>query len=116
MSLIDTTDGILMLGAYEWAFLKPIRKLYYNLIITMVAVVIAVLIGGIETLGLIKDQLHLEGGFWSFVDMLNGNFNSLGFIIIGVFIVAWLGSVVVYRYKGYDALDVAHDKAELKNG
>ena len=112
MSLIDTTDGILMLGAYEWAFLKPIRKLYYNLIITLVAVVIAVLIGGIEALGLLKAQLHLEGGFWSLVDVLNGNFNNLGFVIIGVFIVAWFGSVIIYRYKGYDALDVAHDNTK----
>ena len=68
----DPDIRLLVVEAYEWAFLKPIRKLYYNLIITMVAVVIAVLIGGIETLGLLKDQLHLEGGFWSFVDMLNG--------------------------------------------
>jgi high-affinity nickel-transport protein len=107
MSLIDTTDGILMLGAYDWAFVKPIRKLYYNLVITLLAVVIAVLIGGIEALGLIRDQLNLSGGFWTFVDMLNGNFNSLGFIIIGVFILAWIGSVIVYRYKGYDELETA---------
>jgi high-affinity nickel-transport protein len=105
MSLIDTTDGILMLGAYDWAFIKPIRKLYYNLIITLLAVVIAILIGGIETLGLIKSQLNLAGGPWNIVGMLNDNFNNLGFIIIGVFIVAWLGSVVVYRYMGYDELE-----------
>ena len=61
MSLIDTTDGILMLGAYDWAFVKPIRKLYYNLTITSVSVVVAVLIGGIEALGLLGDQLQLSG-------------------------------------------------------
>jgi high-affinity nickel-transport protein len=105
MALIDTTDGILMLGAYDWAFVKPIRKLYYNLVITLMAVVIAVLIGGIETLGLIKDQLNLSGGFWNVIEMLGGNFNSLGFIIIGVFIFAWVGSIIVYRYKGYDELE-----------
>ena len=106
MALIDSTDGILMLGAYDWAFVKPIRKLYYyNLVITLMAVVIAILIGGIETLGLIKDQLNLSGGFWSVIEMLGGNFNSLGFIIIGVFIFAWVGSIIVYRYKGYDALE-----------
>jgi high-affinity nickel-transport protein len=69
------------------------------------AVVIAVLIGGIEALGLIKDQLNLSGGLWNKVDMLNGNFNSLGFIIIGLFIVAWVGSIIVYRYMGYDELE-----------
>jgi high-affinity nickel-transport protein len=105
MALIDATDGILMLGAYDWAFVKPIRKLYYNLVITILAVVIAVLIGGIEALGLIKDQLNLSGGLWNKVDMLNGNFNSLGFIIIGLFIVAWVGSIIVYRYMGYDELE-----------
>jgi len=105
MSLIDTTDGILMLGAYEWAFVKPIRKLYYNLTITLLAVVIAVLIGGIEALGLMKDQLNLTGGVWKFVGLLNDNFNNLGFIIIGLFIVAWVGSIIVYRYMGYDELE-----------
>ncbi|TCG02831.1 hypothetical protein BZM27_52945, partial [Paraburkholderia steynii] len=49
MSLVDTTDGVLMLGAYEWAFVRPIRKLYYNVVITLVSVLVAVLIGGIET-------------------------------------------------------------------
>ena len=63
MSLIDTTDGVLMLGAYNWAFVKPIRKLYYNLTITFVSVVVAFLIGGIEALGLVADQLSLSGWF-----------------------------------------------------
>ena len=66
MSLVDTTDGVLMLGAYGWAFMKPIRKLYYNMTITAVSVVVAVVIGGLETLNLIGDQLGLTdgGGFW----------------------------------------------------
>ena len=58
MSLVDTTDGVLMLGAYDWAFVKPIRKLYYNLTITLVSVVVAFLVGGIEALGLVGDQLE----------------------------------------------------------
>jgi high-affinity nickel-transport protein len=107
MSLIDTTDGILMLRAYDWAFVKPIRKLYYNISITLVSVVIAVLIGGIEALGLVGDQLGLSGWLWDGVGALNENFNNLGFAIIGIFIVAWAGSMILYRYKGYDALDVA---------
>ena len=66
MTLVDTTDSILMLGAYGWAFVKPIRKLYYNLTITAVSVVVAVVVGGLETLGLIGDQArpHRGGGFW----------------------------------------------------
>jgi high-affinity nickel-transport protein len=110
MSLIDTTDGVLMLGAYNWAFIKPIRKLYYNLVITAVSVVVAVLIGGIEGLGLIAGQFGLAGRFWDAIGILNDNFNGLGFAIIGVFIVAWVGSVIVYRYAGLDELDVGPPK------
>jgi high-affinity nickel-transport protein len=106
MSLIDTTDGVLMLGAYDWAFVKPIRKLYYNLTITSVSVVVALLVGGIEALGLLGDQLGLSGWFWDAIGSLNDNFGTLGFIIIGVFIAAWVGSVVVYRYKGLDDVEV----------
>jgi high-affinity nickel-transport protein len=106
MSLIDTTDGILMLGAYDWAYVKPIRKLFYNMTITLVSVVIAVLVGGIEALGLIKQQMQLSGPFWNVVAQMNENFNNLGFIIIGIFIIAWVASVFIYRYKDYDSLEV----------
>ncbi len=106
MSLVDTTDGVLMLGAYNWAFVKPMRKLYYNLVITAVSVVVAVLIGGIEGLGLIGDQLGLEGWFWGGIGALNAHFGSLGFVIIGVFIAAWIASLLVYRYARLDDLDV----------
>jgi nickel/cobalt transporter (NiCoT) family protein len=112
MSLIDTTDGILMLGAYDWAYLKPIRKLFYNMVITLVSVLVAVLVGGIEALGLVQDRLGLTGGFWSLIARLNGNFNSLGFIIIGLFITAWVGSVIVYRYKGYEHIEVKRLRPE----
>jgi nickel/cobalt transporter (NiCoT) family protein len=106
MSLIDTTDGILMLGAYNWAFIKPIRKLYYNLTITVVSVVIAVLIGSIETLGLMGDQFALKGAFWDGVGALNDNFTVLGVAIIGLFIAAWVSSVIVYRYTNLDEIQV----------
>lgn len=106
MTLIDTADGVLMLGAYRWAFVKPIRKLYYNLTITGVSVVVAVLIGGIETLGLIGDGLKLEGAFWERVGALNDSFGVLGYVIIGVFAASWLLSIVIYRLMGYDELNV----------
>ena len=67
MSLIDTTDNILMLGAYGWAYIKPIRKLYYNLTITSVSVIVAFVVGGIEALGLLGGQMHLQGSFWGLV-------------------------------------------------
>lgn len=98
MSLIDTTDGVLMVGAYNWALVRPLRKLYYNLIITGASVAIALLVGGIEALRLIGDRLGLEGGFWRGIGALNDEFSVLGFAIIGVFILAWLTSLIVYRY------------------
>jgi high-affinity nickel-transport protein len=107
MSLIDTTDGVLMLGAYGWAFGKPIRKLYYNLTITFVSVLVAVLIGGIEALGLLADRLSLDGPFWSFIGALNDNFGSLGYLIIAIFVASWLVSVAVYRLGRFDRLETA---------
>jgi nickel/cobalt transporter (NiCoT) family protein len=104
MSLVDTTDGVMMLGAYDWPFVRPIRKLYYNLTITLVSDVVAVVIGGIEALGLLADQLNLKGAFWDVIGTLNDNFNNLGFVIIGVFIFAWVASFVLYRVNGYDNL------------
>ena len=95
-----------MLSAYDWAFVKPIRKLYYNLTITFVAVVVAFLIGGIEALGLLGDQLSLSGWFWDGIGALNDNFNNLGFLIIGVFIAAWVGSIIIYRYNGLDDIEM----------
>ena len=106
MALVDTTDGILMLGAYGWAFLNPIRKLFYNLTITAVSVVVALLVGGIEALGLLGDQFGFKGGFWDFIGSLNDNFGTLGYLIIGVFAASWLISVLIYRAKGYEKIVV----------
>jgi high-affinity nickel-transport protein len=107
MSLIDTTDGVLMLGAYGWAFMKPLRKLYYNMTITAVSVVVALIVGGLETLNLIGDQLGLTdgGGFWGAIGAINDNFGILGYVIIGIFALSWIGSVAFYRLKGYDKLE-----------
>jgi nickel/cobalt transporter (NiCoT) family protein len=106
MTLVDTTDSILMVGAYGWAFVKPIRKLYYNLTITFVSVVVAVMVGGVEALGLLADRLELAGGIWDVVGALNGNFGTIGYLIVGVFAVSWLVSVIVYRLKRYDEIEV----------
>jgi high-affinity nickel-transport protein len=107
MSLVDTFDGILMLGAYGWAFLKPIRKLYYNMTITAVSVIAALLVGGIEVLGLIADKLDLAGGFWEVVGELNDNVGTIGYLIVGVFAAGWLISTVIYRFKRYDEIEVS---------
>lgn len=102
MTLIDTTDSVLMVGAYGWAFLKPIRKLYYNMTITAVSIIVALVVGGIETLGLIGSQLSLSGRFWQTIGSLNDNFGTLGYLIIGIFIVSWVISLAAYRLGGYD--------------
>jgi high-affinity nickel-transport protein len=107
MSLVDTTDGILMLGAYGWAFVKPIRKLYYNLTITMASVAIALVVGAIEGLGLVDGQLNLSGWFWTKVNLLNHNFGCIGYAIIGIFIFSWIMSLVVYRTNRYDELEIS---------
>ena len=106
MTLIDTTDSILMVGAYGWAFARPIRKLYYNLTITFVSVVVAVIVGGVEALGLLADRLGLHGGLWNAVSTLNDNFGALGYLIIGIFAVSWIVSVLLYRLNGYDRLEL----------
>ena len=109
MTLIDTTDSILMLGAYGWAFIKPIRKLYYNLTITAVSVIVAVVVGGLETLNLIGDQLGLTdgGGFWGAIGSLNDNFGVLGYFIVGLFVVSWAISYIVYRVNRYDEIEAS---------
>jgi len=107
MSLVDTTDGVLMLGAYGWAFAKPIRKLYYNLTITFVSVLVALIVGGIEALGLLAEKMSLEGSFWSAIDGLNEHFGALGYLIITVFVVSWLVSIAVYRIRRFDHLEAA---------
>lgn len=104
MSLIDTTDGILMLGAYGWAFVKPMRKLYYNAVITSISIFVAIGVGGVEAAGVVADQFRLSGGIWDGVRLLNDNFGLLGFIIIAFFLMSWLVSAALYKRLGYDAL------------
>ena len=112
MTLMDTTDSILMLGAYGWAFVKPIRKLYYNVTITAVSVVIALVIGGLEALNLIGDELGLTdgGGFWGMIGALNDNFGVLGYVIVGIFVAAWLISYAVYRINRYDEIEASSQR------
>jgi nickel/cobalt transporter (NiCoT) family protein len=108
MSLADTTDGVMMLGAYGWAFVKPIRKLYYNMSITLISVLVALVVGAIEALSIVAGELNLSGGFWDFVNGLSGgaNFGKVGAGIIAIFAVSWVISTIIYRVKKYDELDV----------
>ena len=104
MALVDTSDSVLMTGAYGWAFVHPIRKLWYNLTITAASVAVAVFIGGVEAAGMLVDKLGLKGAVWTFIAALNDSLSNFGFIVICVFVGCWLLSVVIYRWRGYDNL------------
>jgi len=109
MALVDTTDGVFMVGAYGWAFANPIRKLWYNLTITAVSALVALLIGGIQVLGLLADKLAFEGGVWSSVKDLKDSLGTFGVFVIGLFVLCWIVSALIYRWNRYDELgaDVA---------
>jgi high-affinity nickel-transport protein len=96
MTLFDTLDGCFMNFAYDWAFSKPVRKVYYNMTITGLSVFVAVFIGGVEALGLLAQDGHLKGGFWSFLE--NFDINKAGFVIVGVFIAVWIIALAVWRF------------------
>ena len=112
MCLLDTTDGILMLGAYGWAFVKPIRKLYYNLNITLVSVLVAFVVGTIEVISIVSSLLNLSGGAWDYVNHLD--FGVLGGMIIGIFLVSWVGSTLFYRIKKFDHIEVNVETSEAE--
>ncbi|GER83913.1 nickel/cobalt efflux system [Thermogemmatispora aurantia] len=106
MTLMDTTDSVLMLGAYGWAFVKPIRKLYYNFTITLISVLVALVIGSIEALSILASELNLSGPFWDQINGLSDQFGLLGVIIVCLFVVSWAISTIVYRIKRYDEIEV----------
>ena len=96
MSLLDTIDGTFMNFAYEWAFSQPVRKVYYNLTITALSVVVAVLIGGIEITQLVSERLDITGGPVGWVAGLD--LNSVGYGIVGLFVITWAVALLVWRY------------------
>src|SRR5271170_5844466 len=96
MSLFDTADGCFMNFAYDWAFAKPVRKVYYNLTITGLSVFVAIFIGTIEILGLLAQDTNLNGSFWSFMQTFN--INTAGLFIVGVFVVTWIVALAVWHF------------------
>ena len=102
MSLMDTTDSILMTRAYGWAFVNPIRKLWYNLTITAASVLVAIFIGGLEAFGLLASKLALQGRFWDFVSGMNDNLSNFGYAVVGIFIASWIISTLIYVLRNYD--------------
>jgi nickel/cobalt transporter (NiCoT) family protein len=96
MSLLDTIDGSFMNFAYGWAFSKPVRKVYYNITITGLSVVVALFIGTIELAGLLTDKLGLHGSLAGWFQ--NFNINTAGFVIVGMFVVTWALALLVWRF------------------
>jgi high-affinity nickel-transport protein len=97
MCLFDTMDGSFMNFAYGWAFSQPVRKVYYNITITSLSVIVAVLIGGIELLGLLADKFELTGGVWNLVGAA-GAYQYTGYLVVGVFVATWAVSLLIWRY------------------
>jgi high-affinity nickel-transport protein len=102
MMLVDTSDSVLMVAAYGWAFLNPIRKLWYNLIITAISVIVALFIGGIEALGLFADKLKLAGAVWSAIDALNDRLDTFGYVVVGILLASWALSYLIYHRQRLD--------------
>jgi high-affinity nickel-transport protein len=97
MALVDSADGALMLRAYDWAFAEPMRKLFYNFTITLMSVVVAVLIAGIELLGLLNERLGRSGRFWDTIATLNDHSGVLGLVVICTFVAIWIGAMALWR-------------------
>jgi high-affinity nickel-transport protein len=119
MSLLDTIDGSFMNFAYGWAFSKPVRKVYYNIVITGLSVIVALFIGGLEVAQVFAQQLNLTGGFWNYA--LAFNINKAGFIIVIMFVVVWGAALVIWRFGNIETRwhDHAHrsqnDRGEGEN-
>jgi high-affinity nickel-transport protein len=102
MALLDTLDGVMMLGAYGWAFLKPARKLYYNMALTFTSVLIALFIGGIEALQVISKTTGSTSGILNIANTIQ--LDGLGFYVVGIFAASWIASMLWYKWRGYEHL------------
>jgi nickel/cobalt transporter (NiCoT) family protein len=96
MCLLDTIDGSFMNFAYGWALSNPVRKVYYNITVTGLSVVVALLIGSVELLGVLADQFGWTGKFWSWLGGVD--LNAIGFVIVGLFVVTWAAALLIWRY------------------
>jgi high-affinity nickel-transport protein len=115
MSLLDTIDGSFMNFAYGWAFSRPVRKVYYNIVITGLSVIVAIFIGGLEVAQVFANQLNLSGGFWNYA--LAFNINKAGFIIVAMFVAVWAFALLLWRFGNIEQRwhDRAHD-AQIARG
>jgi nickel/cobalt transporter (NiCoT) family protein len=101
MMLFDTIDGCFMNFAYGWAFARPVRKVYYNLVITGLSIGAAFIIGTVEILGILTTEVHLHGTFWSL--MANFNINVAGVCIAAMFVAVWAAALAYWRFGNVEA-------------
>ena len=111
MSLFDTADGCFMNFAYDWAFARPVRKVYYNLTITGLSVFVAMFIGAVEVLGLLGQDGHLTGPGWAWLE--DFDLNQAGFVIAGVFVLTWVVALAIWRF---GKIEQRWDRAAGKSG
>jgi nickel/cobalt transporter (NiCoT) family protein len=97
MGMMDTLDGAFMAGAYGWAFSNPVRKVYYNITITSLSIVVALAIGTVELLQVLSARLALSGGFWDWLNRLD--FETLGYAVVALFLLMWAGSVSIWKLR-----------------
>ncbi|WP_433703950.1 HoxN/HupN/NixA family nickel/cobalt transporter [Paraburkholderia sacchari] len=107
MTLVDSTDNVLMVHAYDWAMDDPKRKLYYNASITLVSALAAIALGGVEAAGLIGEKLGASGGLWSAVAGVNAHFGEIGYALVALFIACWIGSVLFHRWRRPGLVELA---------
>ena len=96
MCLMDTVDGVFMNAAYGWAFAKPVRKVFYNITITSISVFVALIIGTIELVGVLADRLDITSGPLAFIAGIN--LDDAGYVIVGLFVVAWVAALAIWRF------------------
>ncbi|HTR85345.1 MAG TPA: HoxN/HupN/NixA family nickel/cobalt transporter [Reyranella sp.] len=104
MSLVDATDGVLMVGAYDWALLDPARRLGYNLVVTLASIVVAVVVGGVEAMGIAAERFDLAGPVWTVVHVLDDHSGLIGAAIVGLFGLTWLVALLRAQRKRRVAL------------
>jgi high-affinity nickel-transport protein len=107
MALMDTTDSVLMVRAYGWAYRNPIRKLYYNMTITIISAVVALAVAAIEGLALTAEQFNFKGWLWDQVNAFNDHWEMVGLFVVTLFVGSWLLSVLLYRFGRYDEVELA---------
>ena len=100
MSLMDTADGAFMSQAYGWAFSNPVRKIYYNITVTSLSVTVALAVGSVELLQVFATRFGLDTGAWAWLNALD--FEKLGYVVVGLFLVTWAASVVIWKTRRID--------------